>query len=221
MTYLLHIGDPAYSSWSLRGWLLLRAFDLPFETRLWRVGGDEMAAFAEEAAPARLVPALEWTEGDARRLVWDSLAIAETLAERHPDAGHWPAEAADRAAARSLAAEMHSGFAALRAEAPMNVRRRDRPAPVSDAARADLHRLAALWGWARGRGRGGPFLFGARPTAADCFFAPILWRVDAYALPVDPEARAYLDALAALPAMREWAAMAEADPRRMSRYEEV
>jgi glutathione S-transferase len=222
MTYVLHIADKPYSSWSLRGWLMLRAFGLPFEERLHRLYDPAFDAFTAAHAPARSVPALAFEDGGAPVLLWDSLAIAETLAERHPQAGHWPAAPAARAAARALAAEMHSGFAALRSAAPMNTRREGRPIAVSDAVRADLDRLCALWAWARGRwGAGGPFLFGAAFTAADAFFAPVAFRVAGYALPVTAEAAAYLAALRAHPAVAEWVADAAADPRRIERYDAV
>ena len=222
MSYVLHIGDHAYSSWSLRGWLLLAAFDLPVETRLHHVYSAEMDAFRAELPPAATVPALEWVEGGERVVLWDSLAIAETLAERHPAAGHWPSGPAPRAAARALVAEMHSGFRALRAEAPMNTRRDRRPAPLSEAARADLARLSTLWGWARERfGGDGPFLFGARLTAADAFFAPIVWRVFAYDLAMPQADIAYLRALRDHPAMRDWAAAADADTRGIARYDAI
>ncbi len=224
MNYVLHVADTAYSSWSLRGWLALHAFGLPFEHRLHRLYEPDMDAFRAAHEPARTVPALGWREGGEDVFVWDSLAIVETLAERHRDAGHWPEPPAARAAARALAAEMHSGFRDLRVAAPMNTHRRDRPAqtPPSDGVRADLARLEALWGWARGRwGAGGPYLFGAAFTAADAFFAPVAYRVTGYALPVAGPARAYAEALQAHPSVAAWAEMADADARRIDRYERI
>jgi glutathione S-transferase len=222
MTYVLHIADKPYSSWSLRGWLLLEAFGLPFEERLHRLYDPEFDAYRASVAPARAVPCLEWVEAGERVVLWDSLAIAETLAERHPEAGLWPDGAGPRAAARAMAAEMHAGFMALRQAAPMNSRREARPIAVSEAVRENLDRLSALWGWARGRwGAGGPYLFGARFTAADAFFAPVAFRVSGYALPVPAEAAAYLAALRAHPAVAAWVADAARDPRRIERYEAV
>ena len=218
MTYTLHIGDKPYSSWSLRGWLLLRAFGLPIDERLHRMDAAEFDAFKAACAPARTVPTLEWSEGGRVIRVWDTLAIAETLAERHPDAGHWPADPAARAAARAISAEMHSGFAALRREAPMNTRRVPKPKALSPEAAADLARIEALWAWARGHGGDGPFLFGAF-SAADAFYAPIAWRITGYALPIGPDSAAYVAALLDHPAMREWTEAAAADPRRMAKYE--
>jgi glutathione S-transferase len=220
MTYVLHIGDPAYSSWSLRGWLLLRAFGIPFETRLHRMYDPAFDAYQAAEAPARTVPMLEWTEGGRRARVWDSLAIAETLAERHPDAGLWPADPTARAAARTLAAEMHAGFAALRAAAPMNTRRTPRPIAVGEPVAKDLSRLAEIWTWALDH-FGGPWLGGARFCAADAFYAPVAFRIAGYALPVAPAARRYADALLDHAAVAEWRAMAAADPRFIGRYESI
>lgn len=221
MTYTLHTAQKAYSSWSLRGWLLLEAFDLPFEERLWRLYSPEMEVFRDHAAPAMTVPALEWREWDDRRvLVWESLAIAETLAERHPERGHWPADPAARAEARALAAEMHAGFSALRRECPMNTHRRDRPVALTDAARADVARLAALWSRALAKSKG-PWLFGDRFGAVDAFFAPIAYRARGYALPFESSAAEYVAALLTHPAMRKWEADAAADPERIARYEDV
>lgn len=220
--YVLHIGDKPYSSWSLRGWLLLRAFGLPFRERLHPMYDPAFDAYRAEYAPARTVPMLEFGDGGRAVRLWDTLAIAETLAERHPDAGHWPRDPAPRAAARALAAEMHSGFAALRAAAPMNTRR-DKPlAAVAPEVAADLDRLAQLWTWARGlAGERGPYLFGAAFTAADAFFAPVAFRVKGYRLPVGPDAAAYCAALRAHPAVAAWAADADASPRRVDFYESL
>ncbi len=227
MDYVLHIGDKPYSSWSLRGWLLLRAFDLPFQERPHRMYDPAFDAYQAAEAPARTVPMLTFSDGARVAKVWDTLAIAETLAERHPGAGHWPLDPVLRAAARSLAAEMHAGFSALRAAAPMNTRR-DKPlAAVSPAVRADLDRLARLWDWARGLATqatlepAGPYLFGAAFTAADAFFAPVAFRVKGYRLPVSASAAAYCDALLAHEAVAVWADEADADPRRIALYESL
>ncbi|SEA18643.1 glutathione S-transferase [Rubrimonas cliftonensis] len=223
--YRLDIGEAAYSSWSLRGWLLLRAFGLPFETRALPMFTPEFVSFQEALAPGLkpTVPALSWVEGDEAVSLWDSLAIAETLAERHPAAGHWPAAPAARALARALAAEMHCGFAALRREAWMNTRAvAAAPTPLSEAARADVARIAALWAHARSRfGAGGPWLFGADFCAADAFYAPVAFRASTHRLPLPPEATAYAEALRAHPAVAEWVEMAARDPRRIERYEVV
>ncbi|MFN3615214.1 MAG: glutathione S-transferase [Rubrimonas sp.] len=227
MAYIIHIGDTPYSSWSLRGWLLLAAFDLPCDIRLHRMYDPAFAAFQRAAAPARTVPTLEWDQDGQPVRVWDSLAIAETLAERHPAAGHWPEDPAARAAARSLAAEMHSGFVALRQACPMNVRRKGvQPRAFAngtpESVATDLSRLAAIWAWARGRwGAGGPFLFGARFTAADVFFAPVAFRVVGYGLVMEREALDYVAALLAHPSVAAWRDMAFADERFIEDYERI
>ncbi|MEL6318514.1 MAG: glutathione S-transferase family protein [Pseudomonadota bacterium] len=221
MRRILVIGDKAYSSWSLRGWLLLEAFGVPFEERLARMFGPEFDAVLSEIAPARTVPALIIEDAAGRRVLWDSLAIAEHLAEAHPDAGHWPADPAARDAARALAAEMHSSFGALRSEAPMNMKRRRPGHPLSFAARADIARIEALWAHARAvrdaRGLPGPYLFGAF-SAADAFYAPIVSRFETYGVALSSEGAAYAAAVAAHPAMAAWRAAAEAQPWIQPRY---
>jgi glutathione S-transferase len=217
--YRILIGDPAYSSWSLRGWLLLAAFDLPFETEVVRLYDPAFEAMKAAKAPVRTVPVLEWQEAGTTRRVWDTLAIAETLHERHPEAGIWPADARLRALARSLAAEMHSSFSALRNACPMNIHRA--PAPLKalpEAAAADVARLSTLWRWALAE-TGGPWLAGARFSAADAFYATVALRIREYALAPGADAAAYAGRLLAHPAVGRWIAMAEADPRRLPHYD--
>ena len=146
MTYDLAIGDRAYSSWSLRGWLLFDAFGIPVRTHVARLYSDDLPRLLAEFPPARTVPAIRCPDGT---VVADSLAIAEELASRHPEAGHWPADPRARAAARSLSAEMHSAFHALRGQCPMNLRVSYAGTPMTDALRSDLDRLETLWAWAR------------------------------------------------------------------------
>lgn len=206
MTYTLAIGDRAYSSWSLRGWLMFDAFGLPVRTRRAQLYTDEFPALLAEFAPARSVPVLRLPEGD---VVWDSLAIAETLYERHPGAGLWPADPGLRAMARSLAAEMHAGFGALRGECPQNLRVAYADHPASDAVKADLARIETLWARALDRS-GGPWLCGDY-SAADAFYAPVAGRIATYGLPVTQDAMAYVQAhLAHLP-FRRWRAMGLVD----------
>lgn len=205
MTYKLYIQDRAYSSWSLRGYLLLAVNEIPHQTRheFWRT--PEYEALRAEIAPARTVPALAIDDF----LVWDSLAIAETLAETHK--GLWPTAPAARAAARSITSEMHSGFGALRSDCPMNLRRRWAGFAPSAAVTADVSRTCEIWGWTRANfGGDGPFLFGAY-SAADAFFTPVASRIDTYGLSVGPEDAAYIDALHRVPAFRRWRAMAHAN----------
>lgn len=206
----LFIGNKNYSSWSFRPWLALREAGIPFKERLvpFRYGEPGGNAHFLEFSPTALVPVL--VDGDIR--VWDSLAILEYLAERHPDAGLWPRDRAARAHARAVCAEMHSGFAALRGECAMNMRREPRPLAVSDKARADVARIEALWADTRQRfGQGGPLLFG-RFTAADAMYAPVVCRLHVYGHDVSPETRAYMEAVMALEGWREWDAAARAEP---------
>ena len=215
MTYDLLIGDRSYSSWSLRGWLLFAAFDIPVRVTLARMYDPDFAAKLDGFAPARTVPVAR----DAGGAVWhDSLAIAEGLAERHPEAGHWPAESRARALARSMAAEMHSGFTALRGACPMNLRVGWDGFRADDAVRADLARVEALWSLARGMAGEGPWLFGAY-SAADAMFAPVAMRIAGYDLPVGDAARAYVATHLAHPPLRRWRAMGEAADRTLDVYD--
>ncbi len=208
MGYHLAIGDRSYSSWSLRGWLLFAHAGLPVKVAIGRLYSDDFARLLADFAPARLVPALRLPDGT---LVGETLAIAETLAERHPEAGLWPADPAARATARWLASEMHAGFDALRSHCPMNLRVSysdcEPPAPVLQ----DLARIEQLWAMAREKfGAGGPWLFG-RWSIADAFFAPVAARIAGYNLPVGPEAAAYVATQLADPHFRRWRAMGAAD----------
>lgn len=208
MTYALAIADRAYSSWSLRGWLLFERFAIPVRCESARLYTDALPRLLQGYAPARMVPAMRTPEGV---VVGETIAIAETLAERHPEAGHWPADPAARALARWLAAEMHAGFTALRGDCPMNLGKSYAAGAPRAEVLADLARIEALWALARARhGAGGPWLFGAY-GAADAFYAPVAARIAGYGLPVGPEAAAYVAAHLADPAFRRWRAMALAE----------
>lgn len=208
MTYDLAIGDRAYSSWSLRGWLLFDAFGIPVRTHSARVYTDEVPRLLVGFRPARTVPAMRCPDGT---VVMDSLAIAEELASRHPEAGLWPKGPRARAAARSFMAEMHAGFLALRNQCPMNLRASYTGTPMTDSLRTDLHRLETLWAWAReAAGTEGPWLFGAY-SAADAYFAPVAGRIATYDLPTSEAAQAYVAAHLAHPSFRRWRAMALVD----------
>lgn len=208
MTYDLAIADRAYSSWSLRGWLMLDAFGLPVKTHAARLYTDEVQRLLTGFFPARTVPAMRTPEGT---VVSESLAIAEELASRHPEAGLWPADPAARAVARSLASEMHAGFTALRSHCPMNLRVSYTDCAPPDAVLADLARLELLWSWARQEtGAQEAWLCGAY-SAVDAFFAPVAARIAGYNLPVGAEAAAYVAAHLAHPSFRRWRAMGLAD----------
>lgn len=202
MTDTLYIGDYTYSSWSLRGWLLFRRFGLQAKTVLVDFTAGSVAEQVAEIAPARTVPCARLSDG---ALVWDSLALAEELASRHPGAGLWPADPALRATARSLAAEMHASFDALRGDCPMNLRAAYTGFQPSEAVRADLARVEALWSWALEQS-GGPWLCGDY-SAVDAFYAPVAARIAGYGLTVGPQAQAYVAAHLADPAFRRWRAM--------------
>lgn len=201
MTYQLAVGDRNYSSWSLRSWLLFARFEIAHESLRVHLDSPEFLAELAPFAPARTVPALRLPDG---ALVFDTLAIAETLAERHCDLALWPRASADRARARSIVAEMHAGFDALRADCPMNLRRAYRGFVPSEAVLRDLARIEALWDYAGFGGEG--WLFGAFGIA-DAFFAPVATRIASYDLPVGPAAAAYVAKILADPAFRRWRAV--------------
>jgi glutathione S-transferase len=208
MSYTLVIGDRSYSSWSLRGWLLFAAFDLPVTSRKVRLYTDELATTLAAYPPARTAPTLVI---DETLVVFESAAIAEELASRHPQAGHWPADPTARAVARSLAAEMHAGFVALRSHCPMNLRVSYTDCAPPAGVLADLARLEVIWDWARKTtGATGPWLCGDY-SVADAFFAPVATRIATYNLPVGPAAAAYVAAHLAHPLFRQWRAMGQAD----------
>jgi glutathione S-transferase len=193
----LHIANKNYSSWSLRPWVLLRELGVPFEERLHPFEpASDWTAF-RAISPSGKVPCLV----DEDVVVWDSLAIAEYLHERHT--GVWPADPRARAWARSAAAEMHAGFTALRSVCSMSCGVRIRLFSRSSALEKDLARVAALW--ADGLQRfGGPFLAGSAFTAADAFFAPVAFRLQTYELRLPEPASTYAARLLALPSMRAW-----------------
>jgi glutathione S-transferase len=201
MALKLVIGNKNYSSWSMRPWLALRANDIAFDEIF-------IPLYTGEADKKRIlgftqsgkVPAL--IDGDVT--VWDSLAIIEYAAERFPEARLWPEDRARRAHARSISAEMHSGFMALRNECGMNLHRPVRAIALSADARANVERIQQIWIECRERyGKLGPFLFGAF-GGADAMFAPVVHRFRSYAIPVEAEVQAYMDTMTSLPAFQEW-----------------
>ena len=216
----LAIAERTYSSWSLRGHLLAEASGLPFRTRHAPLRTEAFEALAADFAPARTVPMMEIEGPSGPFRLWDSLAIAETLHEAAPEARLWPSDPAARAAARSLAAEMHGSFGALRQACPMALEGRYEGFEASDAVLADVSRIENLWVWARETfaDGAGPWLFGADFGAADAFFAPVAARFVTYGLG-GAEARAYCEAVYAHPAFRRWRAMGVAEGVRVARYE--
>ena len=208
MDYDLVIGDRAYSSWSLRGWLLFDAFGIAVKTVSARLYTDQLASVLQHYAPARTAPTMRTPDGI---VVPETIAIAEELASRHPNAGIWPADPAARATARVLAAEMHAGFGALRSYCPMNLRVSYTDCAPTDAVLADVARLEVIWAWARDTsGATGDWLCG-NYSAADAFFAPVAGRIAGYNLPVGPVAAAYVAAHLAHPSFRRWRAMGMVD----------
>ena len=210
--YALHIANKNYSSWSLRPWLLMRELAICFEERMQTFSeGSSFEAF-RSFSPTGLVPCLR--DGDAA--IWDSLAITEYLAERHP--GVWPEQAGARSWARCAAAEMHSGFATLRERCTMNCGIRVRLGEIPPRLARDLARLAELWNEGLAR-FGGPFLAGGRFSAVDAFFAPVAFRIQTYGLTLDDKSMAYATRLLALPGMRLWYAEALKEPWREAEHE--
>ncbi|MGL4310302.1 MAG: glutathione S-transferase N-terminal domain-containing protein [Paracoccaceae bacterium] len=208
MTYDLVIGDRTYSSWSLRGWLLFEKFGIPVRCHSARLYSDELPELLKSYAPARLAPTVRTPEGE---VIGETLAIAETLHERHPDAGLWPADPAARARARWLASEMHAGFGALRSACPMHLGTSYTGVAHADDVMADVARLEEIWSLARARFAGdGPWLC-ERYSAADVFFAPAATRIATYGIPVGTEAAAYVAAHLADPSFRRWRAMGRAE----------
>lgn len=203
----LFIGNKNYSSWSMRPWVLLKQSDIAFEEVKLRFDSfDNASTFKQtvnSVTPTGKVPVLL----DGELAIWDTLAIAEYLAEKFPDKALWPAQTAARARARSICAEMHSGFSALRSACPMNIEAdlattgaliwRDKP-----AVRADVQRIVNMWG-ERLAEHPGKMLFGDF-SIADAYFAPVAMRLVTYALPVPPEINAYIQRLSALPGVRAW-----------------
>ena len=196
----LVIGNKNYSSWSMRPWVLLREAGIAFKEVQLRFDADARVVGAAAYSPTRLVPVL-MVDGEP---VWDTLAIAETVAEMFPQQGLWPADTRARQVARSICAEMHAGFRDLRGSMPMNIRASHPGKGMNPGTRKDIDRVASIWQSCRERyGRNGKMLFGGFGVA-DAFHAPVVMRFMTYAVELPPVAQAYADAVRELPAVREW-----------------
>jgi glutathione S-transferase len=196
----LIIGNKNYSSWSFRPWLGMKATGIAFEETVISLEAKDFKSHVQAMSGAGKVPVL--IDGEIR--VWESLAILEYLAETHPAAGLWPRNAGARAHARAIASEMHAGFLPLRRHLPMNIWRPVKARALDDGAAADAQRIDAIWSECRARfGAGGRFLYGAF-CAADAMYAPVVSRFHTYDVTVSAAARAYMDAVLALPAWSEW-----------------
>ena len=213
MTYQLYIGDRTFSSWSLRGWLMLEKFNLPHDVNMVGLYSGSMQADLAHLRPARTVPVLQTSAG---HVVTDSLAMAETLVEENPNVNLYPFDPAARALARSITAEMHSGFMGIRSACPMNIDAflpeigalalRDKEALRNDLKRID-HLFSSLL-----QEHKGPMLFGEF-SIPDAYFSPVVMRIKTYALPVSSDTQAYIDRLCAMPGVKAWieGALAEKD----------
>lgn len=216
MARTLVIGNKNYSSWSMRPWIALKATGIAFDEvviPLYTGDADKKRILAFTASGK--VPVL--VDGDVT--IWDSLAIIEYAAERFPKARLWPDDVAARAHARSVSAEMHSGFAALRSECGMNIHRPVAAKTLSAAAQADIARIKEIWSDCRQRyGRLGPYLFG-QFSGADAMYAPVIHRFRTYAIELDPVLQGYVGVMNALPAFQEWTQAALAETLRIARFE--
>ena len=200
MSLTLVIGNKNYSSWSLRAWLVLELTEAPYEEILVSLYGPQSRQRLLQHSPTGKVPVLKSEDG----LIWDSLAIAEYLAERFPEAHLWPRGLAARALARSVCAEMHSGFVALRSHMPMDLSRDQALAEVPAEVQADIARICALWQTCREQyAQDGAFLFG-HASIADAFFAPVAARLRSYRVVLPQEAQAYVETIYQWPAFQRW-----------------
>jgi glutathione S-transferase len=208
MELKLIIGNKNYSSWSLRPWIAMKVAGIAFDEEVISLSATDFKARVGKVSGTGKVPAL--VDGDVH--VWESLAILEYLAEKYPRSRLWPSDPAPRALARAIAAEMHAGFSPLRRHLPMNMWRPVMPRELTPEVKANVRRIEEIWIDCRTRyGTGGPFLFGPF-GAADAMYAPVVARFHTYAVEVAEAARAYMDAVMALPAWGEWRAAALVEP---------
>jgi glutathione S-transferase len=212
MSLTLIIGNKNYSSWSLRPWLLMRYYNLPFDEIKLPLDTPEFYRRIKQFSPSGRVPVLQ----DADEMIWDSLAICETINERYLDGKAWPQDAKTRAIARSVAAEMHSGFVAMRSQLPMNCHRKLNDYQWKNDAQRDIERIQTMWDGLRIRFKhNGSFLCGSF-SIVDAMFAPVCTRFKAYGVPMDSNAENYVDTIYQLPAMQEWLAEAKLEPPKPS-----
>lgn len=210
----LVIANKLYSSWSLRPWALLKAFDISFEEVTIPLRRPDSRERLMEYSPSGKVPVLV----DDDVFVWESMAIVETIAERYPDRAIWPRDAKARAHARAISNEMHSGFQALRQACPMHLGARFATPVLTDSLQANIDRIEDIWSEARNRfGGNGPYLYGAF-TAADAMYLPIVTRFETYGVPVREATRAYMDTMLAHPAFVEWRTAAFKEEWRIPDY---
>ena len=216
MSLDLYIGNKNYSSWSLRPWLLLKHLNIPFTEHMVSVAGRDYNPVLLPIAANAKVPCLH----DDGFQIWESIAIAEYLAEKHPEL--WPKDTKARARARSISAEMHSGFTNLRKAMPMNLKFKLKGKSADATVQRDIDRIVEIWTEARTRfaTSDGPFLFGAF-SVADGMYAPIVWRFHIYNVPLSPVAMAYRDEMLAHPAMREWYEAALQETEAHAHYDEL
>lgn len=211
----LYIANKLYSSWSLRPWLLMTTFSMPFDETVIPMYLPDSRARMLDISPTGKVPCL--VDGNVR--IWESLAIIEYLAEAYPQKAIWPEDRVVRAHARATASEMHAGFQALRSACPMNLGKRFHPRELGSDVDDNMRRFEGLVSDARRRfGAGGDFLYGAF-SAADAMYAPLVTRLDTYQIRLAPQTRAYVDAVLALPALRKWREEALAEPWALTHYE--
>jgi glutathione S-transferase len=209
------IGNKKYSSWSLRPWLALKQAGVAFEEVVVPLDMDDTAQNIRRYSPSGRVPALI----DGQLTVWDTFAICEYLNEKLPQAQLWPADAAQRARARSVSAEMHAGFVNLRSDCPMKITEEKPAAKLRPETQAEVSRIIELWSECL-QASGGPFLFGAKPCIADCFYAPVVSRFRTYKISAPPKAQGYIEAVWTWPALQEWVAGARAETLRAKKHED-
>lgn len=202
----LYIGNKNYSSWSFRPWIGMTVAGIPFEEVLVPFNNDAKNPDYEAFSPTRQVPVL--VDGD--QTIWQSLAILDHVARKHPDALLWPADVAARSQAIAVSCEMMSSFFALRGACPMNMRRPRKAVAMTDAIAADVSRIETMWNNALEQS-GGPYLYGAF-SIADAMYAPVVNRFEAYAIPVSSGTQTYMDTIKALPAWQAWEAAGKAEP---------